>query len=142
MQRSTGKALVLMFAISSLWTSAAIPGIEKGQEPKARQVWSRTEVYFGANRPGGVVTEADFNSFLGDVVTPRFPDGLTLLTGYGQSRIAPGSLEKEQSRVLILIYPQGSDAAHQRIQEIREIYKKRFEQASVLRVDSKAHVSF
>lgn len=38
-----------------------------------------------------MVTDEEFSQFLNDEVTPRFPDGLTLLKGYGQS-ITPRTL--------------------------------------------------
>ncbi|MEW6731553.1 MAG: DUF3574 domain-containing protein, partial [Acidobacteriota bacterium] len=46
--------------------------------------FARTELYFGSAKPDGtVVTEAQFQQFVDQVVTPRFPDGLTLLVGLG-----------------------------------------------------------
>src|SRR5690606_41197674 len=48
---------------------------------------ARLELYFGTQRPGGApVTEAEWAAFLDEKVTPRFPDGLTVLTGNGQWR--------------------------------------------------------
>jgi hypothetical protein len=69
-------------------------------------------------------------------VTPRFPDGLTLLKGDGQFRGEDNVVIKEQSFVLILLYPYESfNKSSQRIQKIRNLYKDRFAQESVLRVD-------
>lgn len=106
------------------------------------EVWARTELYFGTNRPGGEVSDAEFGSFIDAEVTTRFPDGLTLLTGYGQFRASDGSLIREKSHVLILLYPAQTEYANEKIQEIRELYKKAHQQESVLRVDSNAAVSF
>lgn len=36
--------------------------------------------FFGRNRPGGEVSEEQFQKFLQTVVTPRFPDGLTVVS--------------------------------------------------------------
>src|SRR5262245_20034140 len=44
----------------------------------------RTELYFGTAKPDGVVTDEEFHLFLDTEITPRFPDGLTLLKGDGQ----------------------------------------------------------
>src|SRR6185503_16288331 len=43
------------------------------------EVWNRTELYFGSSKPdGSVVTEAEYQLFVNNEVTPRFPDGLTV----------------------------------------------------------------
>lgn len=106
-------------------------------------LWRRTELYFGSQKPdGSAVTEADFEQFVDDVITPRFPDGLTLLTGYGQFRNSANVIIEEQSFVLILLYPRDDKEAGFAIEEIRTAYKDAFDQESVLRVDSMARVSF
>ena len=91
---------------------------------------------------GGAVTEAQFRSFVDEQVTPRFPDGLTLLTGIGQFRDAGGATLVEGANVLILLYPHGSARADRQIDAIRNDYRRRFEQQSVLRADSVSCVSF
>jgi Protein of unknown function (DUF3574) len=111
--------------------------------PRAQQLWSRTELYFGSDKHDGTtVSEAEFMQFVEQEVTPRFPDGLTVLTGYGQFFNSEEVIEKERSMVLILLYPPTDFDAGKRIQEIRDIYKRLFRQESVLRVDSLSYVSF
>jgi len=97
----------------------------------------RTELYFGRNKPnGGEVSRKEFDDFLSGFVTERFPDGLTVLTGRGQFLNSEGEVERERSVVLILLYPVSArNEKHIKIEEIREEYKKRFLQQSVLRVD-------
>jgi hypothetical protein len=69
-------------------------------------------------------------------VTPRFPDGLTLVKGDGQFKGSDGVIVKEQSFVLILLYASDSYTdSSRRIDRIRRLYTKRFQQESVLRVD-------
>ena len=46
----------------------------------------RTELFFGTAKPEGAVTEEEFLAFLDAQITPRFPDGLTLIKGKGQFR--------------------------------------------------------
>jgi hypothetical protein len=106
-------------------------------------LWAQTQLYFGTGKPdGSEVTDEEFQHFLEDVVTPRFPDGLTLLTGLGQYRNSAGAIVKERSKLLILLYPKRNAATNARIEEIREMYKAAFQQESVLRVDTKGRVSF
>ncbi|HEY6987989.1 MAG TPA: DUF3574 domain-containing protein [Bryobacteraceae bacterium] len=113
------------------------------QRPQKQELWARTELYFGSDKHDGtVVTREEFMQFVDREITPRFPDGLTLLTGYGQFLDSRGVIEKERSMVLILLYPLTSFDSSKKIQEIRQLYKDCFRQESVLRVDSVSHVSF
>jgi Protein of unknown function (DUF3574) len=99
--------------------------------------FARTELYFGTARPHGVVTEAEFRDFVDHRVTPWFSDGLTLVKGEGQFRGDGNTLVKEQSFVLILLYPYDTlDMSSRRIEQIRAVYKEEFDQQSVLRVDA------
>jgi hypothetical protein len=98
--------------------------------------FARTELFFGTARPDGVVTEDEFRHFIDVEVTRRFPDGLTVLKGDGQFRGNDNVIIKEESFVLILLYPyEDFDKSSQRIQRIRDLYKRQFDQESVLRVD-------
>jgi hypothetical protein len=106
-------------------------------------VWNRTELYFGTSRPAGApVSDRQFANFIDTYVTPRFPDGLTLLAGYGQFKTSSGDINKEKSFVLILFYPPQMRDANRNIEELREIYKNLFQQESVLRSDSNSFISF
>jgi Protein of unknown function (DUF3574) len=109
--------------------------IPKGARAGA-QPFVRTELFFGTAKSNGVVTEAEFRKFVDEQVTPRFPDGLTLLKGDGQFRGDDRITIKEQSFVLILLYPYDSfTKSSQKIQRIRGLYKDQFDQESVLRID-------
>jgi len=106
-------------------------GTRKGVLP-----FARTELYFGTARPDGVVSEEQFREFVDRYITPRFPDGLTLLKADGQFRGEDNEVVKEQSFVLILLYPfETFDESSRRIEKIRSLYKDLFDQESVLRVD-------
>ncbi len=114
---------------------APIPGgatpCAKGSAPMAK-----VELYFGI----GHGAAAAWPQFLRNVVTPRFPDGLTTWTASGQWRGARG-LQREAARVVVIVYrPDAS--SDQRIDAIRALYKRRFRQTSVLRVDTSACVGF
>ena len=107
------------------------------------ELFARTELYFGTDKPGPDVTEGQFRRFVAEVVTPRFPDGLTILSGIGQFREDDGDIIREDSKVVVLLYPvEAAGDANQRIEEIRGLYETQFQQQSVLRVDSQEHVSF
>jgi uncharacterized protein DUF3574 len=115
------------------------PVVRRRIPPAARRGASRfvrTELFFGTAKPIGAVTEEEFRAFVDAEVTPRFPDGLTVIKGDGQFRGEDDVLVKEQSFVLILLYPPDDFASSTRaIDSIRELYKEQFDQESVLRVD-------
>lgn len=97
----------------------------------------RTELYFGRNKSDGTtVSDEEWRKFLANFVTPRFPDGFTIVDGMGQFRGKDGVIVREASKVIVIMYSKKnrrqSDA---KIEEIRAEYRKRFSQESVLRVD-------
>lgn len=105
--------------------------------------FARTELFFGLSRPGGKpIRNREFNRFVDAEVTPRFPDGLTVLEADGQFKDSTGTIVEEESRVLVLLYPPGEPVLSKEIEEIREEYKEQFDQESVLRVDEASCVSF
>ena len=91
----------------------------------------RTTLYFGLARPKGSVSELEWQLFLRDEVTRRFPEGLTVWGAEGQWLSAGGSIDHEQSKVLLLVHPDTA-AARQSVNAVIEAYRKKFEQESVL----------
>ena len=144
MQRFRLKGLVSFALLFSLLTTVPAgamqefeaqqrqSGVQRRMAVEARDgalAFARTELFFGTARPDGVVTEDEFRAFVDAEITPRFPDGLTLLKGDGQFKGSDGLTIKEQSFVLILLY--GSDTFAQssrKIDRIRRLYKDHFEQ--------------
>ena len=93
------------------------------------------DLYFGRDKQdGGEVSEAEWASFLADTVTPRFPDGLSVLTVGGQAREPSGRIVRERTKLLVVVV---FDApAHQgRVREIVEAYNSRFGQHGVFRAE-------
>jgi len=100
------------------------------------EAFIRTELFFGTLKPNGKeVTEEQFNRFLDRVITPEFPDGLTVLTGLGQFRDG-NEVKQETSYLLILLYPlETARESSAKIEKIRGLYEDQFDQQSVLRSD-------
>lgn len=104
--------------------------------------FARTELFFGLSKPNNSqVTNEEFQNFVNTIVTPLFPDGLTLLTSRGQFKDSTGTIIQERSRLLILLYPFDRDSS-KKVEQIRKAYKSAFQQESVLRVDEQSCVSF
>jgi hypothetical protein len=119
--------------------TAAQPGISC---PANATLMARLELLFGmSRRDAPPVSDTEWQSFVDEEVTPRFPDGLTIVQGYGQWRNSKGVIAKENSRVLMVWHEPKPDS-EERIEAIRSAYKARFKQESVMRVDSFSCVSF
>jgi hypothetical protein len=106
--------------------------------------WVRTELYFGlARKDQPPVTDEQWQAFVDEQITPRFPDGLTIIPAQGQWREV-GVVVKEPSRLVIIFRPCAADAreANAKIESIRAAYKAAFNQTAVLRADALNAVSF
>ena len=143
--RITALAFVLLLGASGATIAdglrpapAGVPSLadkHRVHQPFRGERFARTELFFGSARAGGEVTDTEFKQFLDGFITPRFPDGLTLLTGLGQFLGSAGPVQ-ERSFLLILLYPDETHAENsKKIEEIRDQYKRQFNQESVLRSD-------
>jgi hypothetical protein len=93
----------------------------------------RETLYFGRNRPGGgTVTDDEWQNFLDQVLTPRFPAGLTVVAATGQWKGRSGLVEEEQSHIVTVFHPP-TEAARRAISDVAQEYKRRFQQEAVLR---------
>jgi hypothetical protein len=132
-------AAILPLLISGIGTTRAqLLACAGAQQPQ--QV---AELMFGRRISDGIaVTEDEWTQFLDQEITPRFPDGLTVLTAVGQ-RHDPSSnkVVREPSNVVLIVLPgKAEDLA--RVDEIAQAYKTRFRQQSVGVVVRPACVSF
>ena len=71
---------------------------------------------------------------LADTITPRFPDGLSVIDVAGQGTNADGTIEQERTKMLLVLVPPGDETALNRMNEIGAEYQRRFTQDAVLRV--------
>lgn len=93
------------------------------------------DLYFGRDKPaGGEVTDAEWGAFVTEVVTSRFPDGLSVFDSSGQYREPTGRIVRERSKRLVVIVFD-SPAHKAKLAEIIDAYKQRFGQYSVFRVE-------
>lgn len=92
-------------------------------------------LYFGTQKPdgGGVVSETDWQRFLANEITPRFPSGFTTWDAYGQWRDSHNVIEREKTHIVQVVHF-ANPGDEGRIAEIIDAYKKHFAQESVLRV--------
>ena len=127
-------ALVLMMApAGQAWAQADCPAGEH------RAITA--QLFFGRLEAGGSVSDADWRTFLDEVVTPAFPDGFSDWDADGQWRNSKGAIVKEPSKVLLVVLP-GRPDDHDRLTSVAAAYKARFRQQSVLVVEQRECAAF
>jgi hypothetical protein len=101
------------------------------------------QLFFGRSIPGGgTVAESEWQDFLATSVTPRFPDGLTVLDGHGQWFEQKSHQVITEVSTVVEIVTQPTEEAYKKFQAIRTEYMKRFHQAAVGLVVSNGCASF
>lgn len=111
----------------------------------AQAQWLRTELYFSVGSidgKEGVVSPARWREFLDKEVTPRFPDGFSVLDAYGQWRDKGAQEPERLSTKVIVILHENSAKNGASIEAIRLAYKRITGDLSVLRLSQPAQVSF
>lgn len=108
------------------------------QCPSGGELEVSETLYFGAAKPGGgAVTREEWDRFVGEVVTPRFPGGFTQWDASGRWKAADGAVVHEATHVLAIVHPPGPQS-EANVRAIASEYKSRFHQEAVLRVRSPA----
>ena len=96
------------------------------------------DLYFGRGLDKGrEVSEAEWAAFLNEEVTPRFPDGLSVIDVRGQYRASDGRIERERSKLLIVVVFD-APAHMSKVQAVVDAYKARHGQESAFRVERAA----
>jgi len=119
-------AAAIVVAIGS--TTSSFRALSLG-DACTRQVQAR--LFFGLHGSAGMVSERDWDVFLAEIVTPRFPDGLTVFEASGQWRGRASRLEQEPARVVEIVHDD-SPNARSFINQIVTVYKARYQQQSVM----------
>lgn len=140
--RRTSIALTLTLLLSA----TAYVGANASEDSATRvreRIASRTLVsvadrlYCGMSMPGGgVVTDAQIEQFVVEVVEPRFPDGFTIWRARG------AWMGGREETTVIEIGHANDAASKQRVKEIASEYVRRFHQSAVLRMTVPATLEF
>lgn len=144
------KALTVAVAsLALLATAGATYVVSTAQRPvgtpacqSPAKVMLRVELVFGLSRQGQPdIDDAAWRQFLASEITPRFPDGLTVVSAHGQWRNAGGAIITEPARMLLIWAPPTDDLGP-RLDAIRTAWKRAHRQESVIRAESPACLSF
>jgi len=97
----------------------------------AGQAQLRTAQLFLSARPPAKITDSDIRKFVDAEVTPRFPQGVTVVDGGGQWRGDENRLIREAAKVVLIVLPEKGDPAG-KVQAVRAAYRSRFKQDAVV----------
>jgi len=140
----TAAASVLLLAFS-VPAQAQIPGIAcgglRGQQALV------ASLFFGRSVPGrAAVTAKEWQNFLARTVTPRFPDGLTVIDGNGQWVGRQGRrIVHEQTKIVVISVDRSTgdvSAILTKLDAIEAAYEQRFHQQKVGLVLTEGCASF
>lgn len=136
------RKVIVSLALAATLAGCTPHAADQAQSCAAQNRMTQTTLYFGLNRPSGpVITGEEWQRFVDNDVTPRFRDGLTVFDARGQWLGNDDKVAREPSKALMLIHSNDS-ASEKGIEALRGIYKSRFAQESVMRVDERVCVQF
>jgi hypothetical protein len=135
--------LVLWVPIAASLGSCALAEAQDVTCTPPAQSMQQIELMFGRNIGGRLgVSEAAWRRFLAREVTPRFPDGLTVLNATGQWQDKDrGQLVREPSK-LVIIVTADEISVGDKIAAIIAAYKQRFRQRSVVAISRPVCAAF
>ena len=118
----------------------AFPDVLPSAEPDMR-LCIMADVFFGRNIGASLgVSDDAWSAFVDSEITPRFPDGLTVLDALGQWRDSEnGTIVRERSKVLRVILSAPDSRA--KLTAIAAAYKEQFHQQAVMLTITQAYVS-
>jgi hypothetical protein len=117
------------------WLMSCVPSSEEARTSCRQMDGNQTlqiELLFGRDIAGrDPVSDSQWAEFLRDEVTPRFPEGLTVLAASGQWRDTQSGQITQEPSFLVQIVATDSAQTVARLAQIRRAYKERFKQQSV-----------
>jgi hypothetical protein len=140
--------VAISFAASCTFADPPVPATGAPQvdaaHPEAAH-WLRCELYFGIGIFGASddgIAEMRWLAFMDREVTPRFPDGLTVLDAYGQWRGHPNEQPSRLRSKVLIILCEDTRGNRESIDAIRTAFKAATHDKSVLLAMQHVDVSF
>jgi hypothetical protein len=97
---------------------------------------------FGRLIPGGgEVTDAQWNSFVAEVIVPRFPEGFAIWHGSGHWRGDDG-VEDDEPMCVLETWHIPNPAVDAKLDEIARTYRQRFNQDAVILARTRIEETF
>ena len=108
---------------------ALLAGCQTAPKPAcpAGQAQLRTAQLFFTPRPPAKLDETALRLFVDQEVTPRFPDGVTVVDGGGQWKGAENQMIRDAAKVVMIVLPAKGDPTAE-VEAVRRAYRARFKQ--------------
>jgi hypothetical protein len=97
----------------------------------AGQAQMRTAQLFLEAKGPARLNDADLRRFLDQEVTPRFPDGVTVVAGGGKWKGAENRMIRDAAKVVLIVLPSKGDP-QPKVDAVRAAYRTRFKQDSTV----------
>jgi Protein of unknown function (DUF3574) len=131
-------AAILLLLAPTIGVAAEPVTCSHSQEPRIV-----VQLLFGRGKgDDGGITQADWSGFVANELTPRFPDGFTVIDGSGQwLNPQQGAIIKEESKVVEIVLSSDTYDAT-KIDAVIDAYKHQFRMLSVGLIVQTACVRF
>src|SRR6186713_1316477 len=98
MRTVTAATLAVVIFLAGTLAGTAVSAQRRPTDPQCGSAAAqlRTTLYFGLSKQKGSVSELEWQMFLRDEVTRRFPEGLTVWQAEGQWLTPAGGIDREQ----------------------------------------------
>lgn len=128
--------------VVQLLALVAVPLLLAGCAPAAEETcpegfdpYVEFQLFFGLHdSDNNRVSEEEWQAFLADTVTPRFPAGMTIIYVKGQWQEPGGNIQKEDTKLLMGLLDSADGEGLRLINEISDEFVRRFDQDPVFRI--------
>jgi hypothetical protein len=117
-------ALILLLGLAGCMSAPKPQACPTGQSQLRT-----AQLFLGAKTPSP--DDRDLRRFVDQEVTPRFPDGVTVVNGGGQWKGSENRLIREASKVVLVVLPASGDGGA-KVEAIRTAYRTKFRQEPVV----------
>ena len=125
--------VILAAALCLLLAAGCAPAAETCPEGFDRYV--EFQLFFGLqDSAGNRVSEAEWEAFLADTITPRFPAGMTIIDVKGQWQEPDGDIQREDTKLMRGLLDSTEGEKLRLINEISDEFVTRFNQDPVFRI--------
>jgi len=129
MMQGLARAILVLGPILGLGSAGCMTA-PKPVCPAGQAQLRTAQLFLGAKAPARV-SDADLRKFVDAEVTPRFPDGVTVVDGGGQWKGDENRMIREAAKVVLIVLPARGDP-RARVDAVRAAYRTRFKQDSVV----------
>lgn len=122
-------ALVGLSGIAILGLAGCASAPKVAGCPAGQAQLQTAQFFLGAK--AATPNDRDISRFVDQEVTPRFPDGVTVVDGGGQWKGSENRMIREASKVVLIVLPTTADGPT-RVEAVRTAYRTRFKQEPVV----------